>query len=962
MHLNDWLLRGFVRGERLSRTRAWCASVVLALAVWGAPAQAGGEVVQTANFSYSIAPVPGFVERLAVAAGAASPAGQGGHARIALIDFQVSLLGPEPLEYQRMVVRPLDSVAVQKLSQVMIPFSPDYQKLLLHGIRVTRAGKTIDLTREVKLDLLRREQNLENQVYEGRVTAVGILPDIRVGDAVELEYTISGINPIFGNRFSELFPLTREEPIDEFGFRLVHGEKRGIQVRVPAWAGSVAESASGGVLTRSLRLHSVKPVFDDQDRPSWADPGSRIEISEFRDWAEVEAWANQVFQVRGALAPGLEQLVSGWNQAGWPRSRQVAEILRWVQGEVRYFGIEIGVNSHQPAHPNTTFERRYGDCKDKSLLLATLLKAVGVEAEVGLVSVARNRGVSKLLPAPIAFDHAIVRAVVDGRGYWLDPTLPPQFGDLERIGAHDYGLALVLGGEPGKLENAGYPPGYLRQVVALDRYEVKSFREPVILTQQSVLKGAGAERMRWIHSQLQKDEFSRFMMADTQRQLPMATALGDLEVVDDRENNQLTLLARYQLPDLFKYSPGKLHVEVLALPMMEALKLPDIPQRSTPYALPYPLEVRHTIQFDLPENPIREVPAPNSERFGYWQLKTTYLSDPKGIKRESLLSSTKDHVPAREMQSYIEDTKQLRQKAGMQMNLTVAELPTTVREILSRTLGRFDRYGKSKSDALNGQVSSHIMVYQIGYDIGSGKLTDKQLASAHEELALHWDDIEEPEAALGEIDKALKLEPENVAFMLDKARILSGMGEFASAARLFEQVEGSGHAQDMKTTDRKAQGLTYFYLGRLKEASAILEQAANGDDPTSGIYAGFWQHIVALNSQGKVSSNLPDKMRTLPGEEWPHAIGEMLLGNISADQLIDRAASEDKGIQRDQRCEAYFYIAQKHLAEGKREEARDYFEKVLDLKVSNFIEYHFAHLEMKRLGPKKGLFNWLGGH
>ncbi|XHR98086.1 hypothetical protein ACFJIV_16335 [Mucilaginibacter sp. UC70_90] len=41
-------------------------------------------------------------------------------------------------------------------------------------------------------------------------------------------------------------------------------------------------------------------------------------------------------------------------------------------------GIEIGEYSHRANNPEKVFRQRYGDCKDKSLLLVSMLKAGGL--------------------------------------------------------------------------------------------------------------------------------------------------------------------------------------------------------------------------------------------------------------------------------------------------------------------------------------------------------------------------------------------------------------------------------------------------------------------------------------------------------------------------------------------------------------------------------------------------------
>jgi len=96
-------------------------------------------------------------------------------------------------------------------------------------------------------------------------------------------------------------------------------------------------------------------------------------------------------------------------------------------------------------------------------------------------------------------------------------------------------------------------------------------------------------------------------------------------------------------------------------------------------------------------------------------------------------------------------------------------------------------------------------------------------------------------------------------------------------------------------------------------------------------------------------SNIQDRV-------WPYAVGEMFLGKITPEQLIETASSQDKGIQEDQYCEAYFYIGQKYLLGNNKEGATESFQKSVDQGVMPYTEYNFSLYELgkKKLPRKNG--------
>ena len=56
----------------------------------------------------------------------------------------------------------------------------------------------------------------------------------------------------------------------------------------------------------------------------------------------------------------------------------INKLIDYVQDDIRYMGIETGIGSIKPMPPEQVVKQRYGDCKDKSLLLVSLLKKAGI--------------------------------------------------------------------------------------------------------------------------------------------------------------------------------------------------------------------------------------------------------------------------------------------------------------------------------------------------------------------------------------------------------------------------------------------------------------------------------------------------------------------------------------------------------------------------------------------------------
>ncbi len=949
-----------------SSVSTWCKSALIVLIlpslvyaakpVTRAAVPRADSPISSTVFRYTVGAPPAFVVRHPDL-NTKSPAGQTAtDVQVLLFERQISLQTNEPVEYVRLALKPLNSQAVQAVSQVSLGFNPAYQRLVLHRLRVVRAGRVIDHTRTVKLDMLRREKNLENNLYEGIVTAMAILPDVRVDDVIDYEYSLTGANPIFGQRYASRVNVSQGYPLDEFHLRLLVPAQRAVQVRASKGV-ALVRTQTAGIASYEVTQKNVAPVIEEVNQPQWYDPGLRVEVSEYAGWGEVRSWAQGLFKQPGALSPAIQQQLAAWRAKNLAPPQLVGEVLRWVQGEVRYFGIELGVNSHLPMHPNLTFERRFGDCKDKSLLLATLLNELGITATPVLASLRYQRAAGAAQASPAVFDHVIVKVVVDGKSRWLDPTRPPQFGALDAMGAFDYGSVLVLDDAETGLQTAGYPDGYLERRQSVDRYLIKSLREPVELVSESVYHGSGAEGVRRAIASIARDEFAKMARADMQRVFTTATAVGEVEIADDMVNNRVTLRTRYRIADLFRYEPGKFTTELPVTALLDYLKVPQIPQRNAPFSLPFPLQSAQSLVVELPDNPIRNVPEAVSDRGVYWSMRTRYQTDSKKFQVDYSLQANNETVPATAIPAFIEETLGLRRKLGTQITLRVAELSEHDMRKLNQALARYERFGKTQSDGVNAEIRAHIDSLQITRDIESGKLTDKQLAQAYSLRALAWDDLGEVEASLRDIRKATELAPNEAAYLFTQGRTLLGAGRASEALSVFDAARKLASDKSIDAHDYRTIGVALHYLGREREAAEQLERSQRASHAETNLYVAFWQHIVAKRS-GTASSQLEAQLSEVMDRKWPYPVAEMLLGRLSPDRLMDAAASTDQGIQRDQLCEAHFYIGQKYLWEGRTEQARMAFEKSVAQEVLPYAEYGYALHELGRVKAPRAKPSW----
>lgn len=335
-----------------------------------------------------------------------------------------------------------------------ISWDPSLETLTIHRYRLLRAGKTIDLLGDgSKLTVMRREKNLEQAALDGELTASMEPEDLRVGDVVDLAYTIARHDPAMGGKSEMVAGPNDGVTFGRNRVRFLWPDTK--QMRWHAFPGAIQpELRHVGTSTELVSdLTNVTTARPPQGAPSRFTMINAIEVTEFPDWASVSRLLAPLYDRATTLAPNSPLRAEAKRiMAATPDPTQRAALaLRLVEEQVRYLFLGMDDGGYVPAAADLTWQRRFGDCKAKTVLLVALLKELGIEARPVLVNTEKGDFVAVRLPMVGSFDHAIVEAKIGRRSYWLDGT---RLGDrdLDRLRTPNYHVGLPLLTEGSDLE------------------------------------------------------------------------------------------------------------------------------------------------------------------------------------------------------------------------------------------------------------------------------------------------------------------------------------------------------------------------------------------------------------------------------------------------------------------------------------------------------------------------------
>jgi hypothetical protein len=190
-------------------------------------------------------------------------------------------------------------------------------------------------------------------------------------------------------------------------------------------------------------VSDVKAIRAEDDMPPWKGVAGQMLLSllppgdsqkkGFLSWAEMGKWEADLSQSRRDPSPEIKQKVAELTAKAPTTLAKMLALASFVQHDIRYVAIELGIGGLQPHPARDIYSHRYGDCKDKATLLSSMLKEIGVDSYFFDINTRRG-GLGAQSPAKLGwFNHEIlaIRLPDDLK----DPSLaailtPPKIGRI----------------------------------------------------------------------------------------------------------------------------------------------------------------------------------------------------------------------------------------------------------------------------------------------------------------------------------------------------------------------------------------------------------------------------------------------------------------------------------------------------------------------------------------------------
>ncbi len=571
--------------------------------------------------------------------------------QILLLDTQNHI--EEKTFYLHRITKILTQKGVENLSQLRFSFDPSYEQLMMHTIRVYRAGQWSDRMNTSTYKIIQREGELDHNLYNGNLSLIYFLDDIQIGDVLEYSCSFIGEHPVFSPHFTRNFSLQEATSIEKIHRRILGDPTHELSIK-PL---NTDIEPKITVLSPYLQewvweTSSTKPYEGEPHTPSWYNPLAKIQISDYQTWSGVA----QLLAPFYALSPDLTascptdviDLVARWKEETNDPAEQTILALRFVQDYIRYQGFEDGEGAFKPTNPWIVFSRRFGDCKDKTLLLRALLKLLDIESIPVLVHTLKGKSLPNDLPSPFRFDHVILEVVIDETSYWIDSTMHLQGGPLQNNHLPDYHWGLPLSTTCDNLFQL--PVETLRKPTEIDVAVTVQSPDKIELSIKTTCFDGKADKYRRYLTNVGLKQFSEDLLTQLKRKYGVVSALSPLSVTDDRKNNILIMHENYLIS--LKPGPGKKIFKPHSFVLSSCLDDEVTLDRASPYALYYPLWIKERITITNPYSSWAseedDFKIENHSMF----YQYSYKSEEKTIDIQHEIRHLKDHLPVELVDDY----------------------------------------------------------------------------------------------------------------------------------------------------------------------------------------------------------------------------------------------------------------------------------------------------------------------
>lgn len=297
--------------------------------------------------------------------------------------------------YEHIVARVMNEEGSRRLDSYYFYHDPSEERVRIRRARVFRADGKVD--------------DAPAPPGAGYVN----FPPLAPGDVIDVEARIDAVRlGFFGNYFGVRLPFhalgAASTRFAEVLFVTPPNRKLQFHVRNGKPERSEQVDAEGGMTTQRFRMTALKRPKPESAMPDWIEFVPTVSASTYSTWNDFASWWWNLTKKECQSSPAIREKVAELTRGKETEAEKIRAVYDFVVTDIRYNAWEFGVHGYKPYNAATIFERRHGDCKDKAILIKTMLAEAGIESHPVIIYANDRRPIEDLtLPMVNLFNHCI---------------------------------------------------------------------------------------------------------------------------------------------------------------------------------------------------------------------------------------------------------------------------------------------------------------------------------------------------------------------------------------------------------------------------------------------------------------------------------------------------------------------------------------------------------------------------
>lgn len=352
----------------------------------------------------------------------------------------------ETTSTEHSLVKILTDKGKQMFAAKKLPYHRRYSTVNILLARVIKPdGSVVPVPKEAMKDGTTEEIQQMNILEENFRRISITFPGVELGDSIETVVETQS-KPLIKGHYNDLMVFQYFEPMLRKRYIIEGPASLPLNQVIKNGTLEFSKQEKGDRTVYRWEILNSPKIEQELGMAPITDVALKVVASTFKSWAELSRYGDSLNVGKVDSNDALKAKVAELTKDSKTEEEKILAIFHYISRKVRYMGSSMDLGAFIEPHQATyTFEKQYGVCRDKSILMMSMLNEIGVKAYDAIINISRQTDPE--IPI-IFFEHAICGVILkDGRIVYMDPTLELSSGFGETYVGGRYVLLLDKDGK-----------------------------------------------------------------------------------------------------------------------------------------------------------------------------------------------------------------------------------------------------------------------------------------------------------------------------------------------------------------------------------------------------------------------------------------------------------------------------------------------------------------------------------